>query len=221
MSKIHVVLHTEISLDGKVSGFEVDMGTYYRLAETFEPDCMLSGSNTMLAAEMPDPVPEWCFEAAAQYPSCSRMVMAIVDSQGKVRNWDKIKKQPFWKTPLVLVSESTSEEYLDHLKKEGIEFIAAGRDKVDLAKAFEEMNKRFGVKRVRVDSGGTLSTLMLAQGLIDELSIILSPCIVGSLSDRDIIMRNGLALSTLISLKLTHVEKLDEDRVWMKYNILK
>ncbi len=221
MEGIHVVLHTEISLDGRADGFEVNMGTYYQLAETFEPDCMISGSNTILRAEMPDPVPEWCFEAASQYPSCSRMIMAIVDSQGRVRNWAAIKKQPFWKTPLALVSEYTPKEYLEYLEREGIEYIQAGKDKVDMAKALEEMHRRFGVRKVRIDSGGILSSIMICKGLIDEISILLNPCISGNLSSSDLIAKTMLRLKAPISLKLQHVEKIDDGCVWLKYSVLK
>jgi len=217
MTKPYVVIHIETSLDGKVSGFEADMGTYYRLAETFEPDCMLSGSNTMLAADMPDPVPEWCFEAAAQYPSCSRMIMAVVDSRGKVRNWAAIKKQPFWKKPLAMVSESTPKEYLEYLKGEGVDYIAAGKEKVDLKKALSEMAKQYKVKVVRIDSGGTLTTLMLAQGLVDEVSVLIHPGIVGNISPKRMIEDAGLKLVKPMSLDLTHAERMEDGTAWLKY----
>lgn len=216
-----VVIHIEISLDGKVSGFEPDMGIYYRLAETFEPDAMLSGSNTMLAAEMPDPVPEWCFGAAAQFPSCSRMVMAIVDSQGRIRNWAAIRKQPFWKTPLALVSESTPKEYMRYLESENVPYIVAGTEKVDLRSALGQMAERYGTKIVRIDSGGTLSTLMLAQGLVDELSILIHPGIVGPLSPNRLIEDSGLKLENPIRLELLHAEKTENGCVWLRYAIIK
>jgi len=216
-----VVIHIVTSLDGKVNGFEADIGAYYKLAETFEPDCMLSGSNTILAADMPDPVPEWCFEAAAQYSSCSRMIMAIVDSQGRIRNWNAIKKQPFWKKPVALCSKSTPKEYLDYLKKEGIEFIIAGKEKVDLPEAMKELHLKFGVETIRIDSGGTLSTLMLAQGLVDEISLLLHPGIAGNLSSKRFIEDAGLKLGKPIDMRLEHVEKLENDYVWLKYTVIK
>lgn len=112
MNDLRVVLHIQTSLDARATGFDIDMGTHYQLAETFEPDAIISGADTFLAAPIPDEVPEWSYEVAKNFPSCSRSVMAIVDSKGRVRNWSGIKKQPFWKTPVALCSKSTPEEYL-------------------------------------------------------------------------------------------------------------
>jgi 2,5-diamino-6-(ribosylamino)-4(3H)-pyrimidinone 5'-phosphate reductase len=49
-----VIIHSAISLDGRIDGFSADVGTYYELASRWDPDAMLSGSNTILAA-FPNP----------------------------------------------------------------------------------------------------------------------------------------------------------------------
>jgi 2,5-diamino-6-(ribosylamino)-4(3H)-pyrimidinone 5'-phosphate reductase len=45
-----VVLHNETSVDGRLDWLTVDMGLYYGLAERWQADAMLSGSNTLLNA---------------------------------------------------------------------------------------------------------------------------------------------------------------------------
>lgn len=221
MSKVHVVLHTQVSLDSKADGFEYDMGTYYQLAETFDPDAVISGAGTMLKAEVPEEVPEWAYEAAKNFPSCSRSIMAIVDSKGRVRCWSALKKQPFWNSVLALCSESTPKEYLEHLEKEGVEYIVAGKDQVDLVKALEVMNKRYKVKRVRIDSGGTLAGVFLKEGLIDEISLLVSPFLMGDLSSNTFISPTGLELEKPLDLKLKKVKKLENDMIWLKYDVVK
>jgi len=137
MDDLKIVLHIQTSLDARATGFEIDMGTYYRLAETFQPDGTISGADTFLAAPIPDEVPEWSYEVAKSFPSCSRSVMAIVDSKGRVRNWGAIKKQPFWKTPVALCSRSTPKEHLQYLQEEGVDVIIAGKERVDLKRALK------------------------------------------------------------------------------------
>jgi len=219
MKGLRTILHTQTSLDARATGFEIDMGTYYQLAETFEPDATISGADTFLAAPMPDEVPEWSFEVAKNFPSCSRSVMAIVDSKGRVRNWSAIKKQPFWKIPVSLCSRSTPKEHLEYLEREGIETIIAGQDRVDLKKALKELQMRYGLRTVRIDSGGTLSSIMLKEGLVDEISVILSPCVVGKTDTAHFINPPVSDLPVPRLLKLKHVEELEGGLVWLKYDV--
>jgi 2,5-diamino-6-(ribosylamino)-4(3H)-pyrimidinone 5'-phosphate reductase len=221
MKGLRIILHTQTSLDARATGFEIDMGTYYQLAETFEPDAIISGADTFLAAPMPDEVPEWSFEVAKNFPSCSRSVMAIVDSKGRVRNWGAIKKQPFWKIPVSLCSRSTPKEHLEYLEREGIETIIAGQDRVDLRKALKDLRSRYGLRTLRIDSGGTLSAIMLKEGLIDEISVILSPCIVGSMNSAHFIDPAVAELPEAIDLRLRHVEEMENGLIWLKYDVIK
>lgn len=221
MNGIHVVLHTQMSIDSKADGFEIDMGTYYQLAETFNPDALLSGADTMLKAPIPEEVPDWSFEVASNFPSCSRSIMAIVDSRGRVRSWSALKKQPFWKVPVALCSESTPEEHLKYLASEGIDTIVTGKDRVDLGKALKILHSRYGVRTVRVDSGGALSAALLKEGLVDEISLIVSPVVVGNLSPTKMVNAEMLELTEPLKLRLTHVEKLEDDLVWLKYDVVK
>ncbi|MHC1681042.1 MAG: dihydrofolate reductase family protein [Methanomassiliicoccales archaeon] len=216
-----IVLHIQTSLDARATGFEIDMGTHYQLAETFEPDGIISGADTFLAAPIPDEVPEWSFEVAKNFPSCSRSVMAIVDSKGRVRNWSGIKKQPFWKTPVALCSRSTPKEYLEYLEKEGVDVIITGKDKVDLKKALKELRSRYALRTLRIDSGGTLSAIMLKEGLIDEISVILSPCIVGNPNTAHFINPTVSELAEPRQLKLRHVEEMENGLIWLKYDVIK
>jgi 2,5-diamino-6-(ribosylamino)-4(3H)-pyrimidinone 5'-phosphate reductase len=220
MSKVHVVLHTQVSLDSKADGFEYDMGTYYQLAETFEPDAILSGAETMLKAEVPEEVPEWSYEVAKNFPSCSRSIMAIVDSKGRVKNWKALKKQPFWRTVVSLCSEATPKEHLEYLEREGVDHIIAGKDRVDLRFALLEMNRRFKVKKVRIDSGGKLAGVMVREGLIDELSLLVSPFLVGGLSHNIFVDPEKMSLNEPQPLELIEVKTLDNGLVWLRYLVI-
>ena len=46
--KPKVIMHNQLSLDMKVTGFEVDMGTYYGIAAQFGVDATIVGSGTVL-----------------------------------------------------------------------------------------------------------------------------------------------------------------------------
>ena len=45
--------------------------------------------------------------------------------------------------------------------------------------ALESLNQQHGVKVLRVDSGGTLNSVLLAAGLVDEVSVLIHPFLAG------------------------------------------
>jgi riboflavin biosynthesis pyrimidine reductase len=77
--------------------------------------------------------------------------------------------------PFILTSSAAPSDRLDDLRSHA-EIIVAGREEVDLASAMSEL-RRGGVDRVTLEGGPTLNGQMV--GLLDEVSITLSPVIVG------------------------------------------
>ncbi len=73
-------------------------------------------------------------------------------------------------------------DHLAWLERHGIERIVTGSDRVDLASALGGLAARFGVKTVRVDSGGKLNGELLRLGLVDEISLLVHPYLVGGTS---------------------------------------
>jgi 2,5-diamino-6-(ribosylamino)-4(3H)-pyrimidinone 5'-phosphate reductase len=216
-----VIIHNAISLDGRITDFEVDMEQYYELAIGFGEDCTLAGSNTILSSE--DEIPTETDEDLVipePDPDDKRPILVIPDSKGRVRIWHALRNWPYWSHFVALVSEATPQEYLDYLKERHIDHIIAGKDKVDLRSALEELNKRFGVSKIRVDSGGMLNGVLLREGLVSEVSVLVHPTLVG-----------GKAITSLfntpesddknILLKLTHYEKFKENLIWLKYDVIK
>ncbi len=47
---MRLIIHNAVSVDGRLTGFDVDLAQYYRLAGTWCEDATLCGSGTILAA---------------------------------------------------------------------------------------------------------------------------------------------------------------------------
>jgi len=225
MAKPKVILFSGVSLDGRIdfgSG-TIDMGLYYELASRWNADAMLSGSNTMLAADATGsaPEPDTYIPPTELHPlAVPRLV--VVDSRGRIRNWNSLRSQPFWREVTVLCSHATPDEYLEYLERREIPFIIAGSDRVDLRAALEELNTRFGVQSVRVDSGGILNGVLLRAGLVDEVSVLIDPCIVGGTSPRTGFVAPDLTSPEgIIRLRLIHTEQVQENIVWLKYQVVR
>jgi 2,5-diamino-6-(ribosylamino)-4(3H)-pyrimidinone 5'-phosphate reductase len=138
-----------------------------------------------------------------------------IDTHGKLR-WPSNEQcgQPL----LVIACEDCPKEYFETLDKQGISWIAVGKERIDLAKSIDMLGTEFGVERIALVGGGHINGSFLAAGLIDEVSLMIGPGIDG---------RKGMASvfdgidepdrpATL--LKLQTIERMG-DTVWMRYKV--
>ncbi len=232
-----VILHNAISLDGRMDGFPVDLQQYYELAGIWKEDATLAGSDTMLeAAEELPPDEEDNLILPEPDPDDRRPLLAIPDSRGRIRTWNYLRSLPYWSRFVAFCSESTADEYLQYLKKRNIDCIVAGEDRVDLGAALLELNRRYGVKVVRVDAGGTLNRELLSRGLIDEISILICPYLVGGQKHSCLFLPASNIEKAANSgmkdvsdgpddsvgstrLELMQMERLKGDAVWLRYEV--
>ncbi len=217
-----VILHNAVSVDGRFDWFTPDIGQFYELISTWKEDATLMGADTILMSG--EEIPKEGEEAFAPPhidPNDTRPLLAIPDSRGRVRSWHSLRQSGYWRDAVALCSRSTPKEYLDYLEKRRIDRIVAGDDHVDFRVALEELNARYGVKVVRVDSGGTLNGVLLRAGLVDEVSVLIHPSLVGGTTPRSLFRASDLTSPEgVIGLKLTHVEELRGDIVWLRYEVV-
>lgn len=209
----YVVLHSAVSVDGRMDRLDVDMGLYYSLLSTWNEDLTLCGSETMLQAGLGT----WEHDGTTDP---SKPLLAVVDSRGRFRSWKKATPSMYWRAGIALCSKSTPREHLAYLRKEGVEAIVAGREKVDLRAALETLAADHGVKVVRVDSGGTLNGVLLREKLVSEVSVLVHPQLVGGESPRSIYRSRDLTVEERpTDLELMSSRKLKGGTVWLRYRV--
>jgi riboflavin biosynthesis pyrimidine reductase len=76
---------------------------------------------------------------------------------------------------VAVLSERVSDEYLASLRNRGVSYLFAGKHDVDLAVALEKIGTSLGIRTLMLEGGGRINGGMLAAGLIDELSVLVSP----------------------------------------------
>ena len=211
-----VIMHTQISLDGAVRGFE-DTGVYYLLAGQIPSDMVLFGSETVLqAVEQIPPETEKAFQKPETKEGDTRQDWVIPDSRGRLRNLHVFRDTQYCRDIILLVSRATPEDYLEYLKERHYDFIQAGEDHVDYSRALELLNERYGCKILRTDSGGVLTNALLQQGLVDEISLVVSPCLVGQSNPN---VFRSLNLANRLDLALLRCEALEGDLVHLLYRV--
>jgi 2,5-diamino-6-(ribosylamino)-4(3H)-pyrimidinone 5'-phosphate reductase len=218
-----IILHNTVSLDGRIDWFNPDVGLHYELASRWNFDAHLAGSNTIFnPAEAIPEEDEETFKPQKKDPNDKRPLLVVPDSRGRVRNWHVLRKAAYWRDMIALCVTSTPKKYLDYLQERHINYIIAGNDHVHLRKALEELNSRYGVKLILLDSGGTLNGILLREGLVDEVSILISPFLIGGTSLRSIFRARDLtSVEGVIRLKLLNVEKMKDDIIWLRYKVIR
>jgi 2,5-diamino-6-(ribosylamino)-4(3H)-pyrimidinone 5'-phosphate reductase len=161
----HTVVHVAVSLDGATTGFDPDQGRFYELAARWEEDVTLAGADTILAQE----------QALSAAPRPGRAeggpLLAVVDGRARVGEWEALRDCGHWSDVVALRCAGAS----GAPERE----IVTGGDRVDLGEALATLGRE-GARTVRVDSGGGLTGALLAAALVDELSLLVHPVLVGT-----------------------------------------
>lgn len=111
-------------------------------------------------------------------PRRGRPVYAIaVDAKGKLI-WDgnEMRGDRF----IVLTTRAAPSGYLADLRQKGISYLIGGRAEVDFAAVLPRLRRRFGIRKLMLEGGGSINGALLAAGLVDELSLLVCPCIDGA-----------------------------------------
>jgi 2,5-diamino-6-(ribosylamino)-4(3H)-pyrimidinone 5'-phosphate reductase len=216
----YIILHNSISLDGSLLNFDVNMELHYQIAGKYKPDAHLIGSNTIkLGIEMygdgippeekndfikpkrDENLPYWVF------PDTRGILHGILHT---------CRRFEFCKDIIVLISEKTPKKYVDYLKERDYDHYVVGKNHVDLKESLNLLSKDYNVKTILTDTGRILGNILLNQGLVDEISLLIHPVIVGNgayhiFSD----------IKPKLKLKLSKSKIFDGGYAWVVYNIIK
>lgn len=183
----HVVAHVAIALNGATRGFVPDVGEFYGLAAAWHEDVTLTGADTILAQE-----PALAAAPAGPGPAPDGPLLAVVDSRSRVTAWEALRSSGHWRDVVALRG-------------------GAPGARVDLAGVLERLAID-GARTVRVDSGGRLIGALLERRLVDEMSLLVHPCLGDGPSWDD-----GRRVDATFTL--THEERRGGGLVWLRYAI--
>lgn len=219
--KPYIICHMMASLDGRI---DCDMtekieGTdeYYMALDQLNTPSNLFGRVTAALHYVDN-----TFKSKTQTPigkeSAWKSQVAngfsiVVDTKGTLL-WpnDVVDGKPL----ICITSEQATIEYLNNLQTKNISWIATGKNQIDLTRAMDILCREFGVERLSVVGGGHINGGFLAEGLLDEVSMMYAPGIDG---------RGGMTAAFdgispdqgPFQLKLQSVQSFDCGTIWMRY----
>jgi len=201
------------------------------LVARYSPQVLLEGSGSFVAeGQELSPLPpsehddsllraDYLPEAVVGRPR-HRGWFAVVDGRGRVRAG--IKEFPGWEGwhTLHLVAATTPPEYLAFLRRGEIPYLVAGHDRVDLAQVMAKMLSLLGVSQVVCTAGSRLNGALLRAGLVDELSLVLLPALIGGSCTPELFRCPDLGPEDWPArLELLSVDHEPSGRVHLRYSV--
>ncbi len=216
-----LIVHNTISLDGSVKDFELDIGLHYEVADRIKADAHLIGSGTartsidLFLEEVPVEEPK-DFVKPEVKPGDTRPYWVIADSSGKLQGLLHVYRQScYCRDVIVLTSQKAPEGYLQYLKERNYDHIVAGEEHVNYREALEKLYEDYNVRTVLTDSGGMLNGILLREGLVSEISLLISPVIVGEKSTN--LFRT---LTNSVNLELIRSERVRTNHLLVLYRVI-
>jgi riboflavin biosynthesis pyrimidine reductase len=231
--KPYVICHMNSSVDGRILGSrwrpaENRMaGLFERLHDRLGGGSWLIGRVTGSEYAKADAYPERTGQTYPREPWFARRDAGApgiawgiaLDARGKIA-WGRadIGGDPI----VVVLTQRVSDAHLAGLRQDGVSYIFAGEDALDLGLALEILNRELGLERLLLEGGGGSNGAFLRAGLIDEISLAICPAIDGAKgapsvfdsSDKDA----GVA-APIRSMILASSEVLEGGVVWLRYRL--
>lgn len=95
---------------------------------------------------------------------------------------------------------------------------------IDFVDVFRRFKKDYGIKRVTIQTGGTLNATLLRLKLIDRVSVVIAPCLIGGKDTPSLISGESLhtekELPYVKALELISCKKLKNNYLHLIYKVI-
>jgi riboflavin biosynthesis pyrimidine reductase len=227
--KPHLICHMVASVDGRIlssrwrpKGVQA-AGLFERLHDQLEGDAWLVGRLTGQEFAKAESYPDRADHTYPGEPWFARRGAAaygiVLDARGKIA-WGRTD---IGGDPIVAVlTEQVSDAHLAGLRRDGVSYIFAGKRDLDLRLAVEILNRELGIERLLIEGGGHANGAFLRAGLIDEISLVISPAVDGAKGAPSVFDSSDDDAGAPVPVRrmtLEHTQVLDGGAVWLRYKL--
>jgi 2,5-diamino-6-(ribosylamino)-4(3H)-pyrimidinone 5'-phosphate reductase len=145
----------------------------------------------------------------------------VVDSSARTPLTSYVVRTAKQVPTIIATTSKAPVSKIEALRNRGAEVIVSGAGpRVSLTGLLNRL-KGMGIRRLMLEGGGTLNWSMLDKGLVDEVSVAVSPIIIGGTDAVSLVEGKGTPLvKNGTKLKLLGVEKHGPDLV-LRYKVLR
>ena len=232
MNRPYIICHILSALDGKIAGdFMYTVANlkaseeYSRIRTEYEADAWLYGTTTTkeftgfkkpVLENMRYDIPDGDYVAQ----SGCELYYVSVDVSGEIAWSSGVYKRAGRPDSHVIeiLTEKTPKQYRAYLRNQGVSYILAGEDTLDCKIAVRKLKALFGIEKVLICGGGIVNWSFFNAGVVDELSLILSPVADGDTNTPTVFERmEQLGKSSPVVFHLKNVSQLQNDVVYLNY----
>lgn len=211
---MRVVVNAAMSADGKLSSrerthIEISGPDDFDRVDQLraESDAVMVGVGTVLADDpsltVDDPERRAAREARGEPENPARVV-----ADSRIRTPPNATVLDDAAPTYLLVSEVAPTDFIEEMEEAGATVIATGKDRVNLVTALGKLEGE-GIDQLMVEGGGELIFSLLAEGLVDDLSVFVGPKIIGGRDAPTLADGDGFT-GDFPTLTLDAVERLDD-----------
>jgi riboflavin biosynthesis pyrimidine reductase len=227
--KPYVICHMVASIDGRTlirrwrpedaSRKEV----FARLHDGLAADAWLVGRVTGQEYARLDAYPDHADQVYPREPWFARHDARahgiVLDPHGRIA-WGRseIDGDPV----VVVLAEKVSDAHLAGLRKDGVSYIFAGKQDLDLGLTLNILGRELGIKRLEINGGGVTNGAFLRAGLIDEISLAIFPVVDGARGAPcvfDSTDAEAGAPAPLQAMTLESSQVLEGGVLWLRYRL--
>ncbi len=96
--------------------------------------------------------------------------------------------------------------------------------KINFKNLFSKLKTEYNVKRLTIQSGGTLNAEFIRQGLVDYLSVVVAPCLIGGKDTSTLVdgksFRQSRELKYIKAMKLKECKMLKNSYLHLTYKLI-
>ncbi len=211
ISRPYVILNAAMSLDGKIATYTgdsrmsspADLRRVHSLRASV--DGIMVGMRTMLRD---DP------KLTVKFAKDREPYRIIVDSNAQTPLTSYVVRTAKEIPTIVAVTSRAPKNRIEILERRGVKVFVCGKGRLVSVKILLQTLRKLGIRKILVEGGGALNWSMLSSGLVDEVSVAITPRILGGEKGVSLVEGKGVALvKDAVKLKLLRTAKYGSDLV--------
>ena len=232
MERPYVICHMLMALDGKIDGrfFSAPetmpaLGKYGELRRFYDCPVTIYGTTTMaegyadgFVSDLPETDVTFPHEDYLPGSDVKNYIVSL-DGEGVLKWHGKyLEKKGRPRAHVIeVLTEAVSDRYLAYLRGFGISYLFAGKETIDCEVLLRKLKTLFGIDRALLAGGGVTNWSFAANGLVDELSVVLAPAADGDSGAASLFETGGFSAAAPAAFSLKSVEQIENDTLWLRY----